>query len=62
MFSRLLTLAVVGVGLVRAASLCPVFDSNMNLYVLGGASDYVLGAQDGWSSGEQPLEIAQDRD
>lgn len=47
-FAALLPLVALG---VRAASIgCPVFDSDMNLYVFGGASDYVLGAQDSWSA------------
>ncbi|KZV94839.1 hypothetical protein EXIGLDRAFT_736257 [Exidia glandulosa HHB12029] len=51
MLSRLIALVAVGAGLVTAASSgCPVFDADMNLYVLGGASDYVFGAQDAWSS------------
>ncbi|EJD54847.1 hypothetical protein AURDEDRAFT_110301 [Auricularia subglabra TFB-10046 SS5] len=47
-FAALLPLVALG---VRAAAIgCPVFDSDMNLYVFGGASDYVLGAQDSWSA------------
>lgn len=65
MLSRvLLSLLAVGASVARAASTgCPVFDADMNLYVLGGPSDYVLGAQSGWSSGACPqcgMRVAED--
>ena len=48
-----LALALAFTSLAASAALakpCVGFDTNFNLYVFGGTTDYTLGSQDGWSN------------